>query len=150
MIPGMSDMMAGNEDEAGKKMRRMAFIFDAMSTFELDSDGSCFRTPVPSSSALVATPSKGKENVKVANVNGKDKASEVQEGPREPNARVLRVARGSGTSVNEVEEILAQHQMFAGMVKKAGGKGGWCVSLSNFFCIVTTILTNESSVGCQR
>jgi signal recognition particle subunit SRP54 len=127
MIPGMSDMMAGNEDEAGKKMRRMAFIFDAMSTFELDSDGSCFRGPVPSSSALVATPSKGKETVKVANANGKDKASEVQEGPREPNARVLRVARGSGTSVNEVEEILAQHQMFAGMVKKAGGKGGWCV-----------------------
>lgn len=113
MIPGMADMMKGNEDEAGKKMRRMAFIFDAMSTFELDSDASCFFTTASTSSTTVAT------------TNGKEKAKEVKEGPREPNQRVLRVARGSGTSVNEVEEVLAQHQMFAGMVKKAGGKGGW-------------------------
>ena len=35
------------------------------------------------------------------------------------------MARGSGTSVREVEELLAQHQMFSAMVKKAGGKQGW-------------------------
>ena len=124
MIPGMSEMMGagGNDDEASKKMKRIAFIFDSMSTFELDSDGTCFRSPPSSTTASTSatlTPAPPSEN-------GKEKAVSST-GPREPNARVLRVARGSGTSVNEVEEVLAQHLMFSGMVKKAGGKSGWCV-----------------------
>ncbi|CAG8434061.1 10726_t:CDS:10 [Ambispora gerdemannii] len=39
-------------------------------------------------------------------------------------ARILRVARGSGTSVQEVEELLVQHKSFQGMVKKFGGNKG--------------------------
>lgn len=38
--------------------------------------------------------------------------------------RVVRVARGSGTSVHEVEEILSQYKRFQGMVKTMGGKDG--------------------------
>lgn len=115
----MSEMMGGNEDEAAKKMKRVAFIFDSMTTEELDSDGSIFRD-APSTVASTSknpTPSE----------NGKEKATDAADdlSPREPNKRVLRVARGSGTSVNEVEELLTQHQMFSGMVKKAGGKSGW-------------------------
>lgn len=127
MIPGMSEMMGGNEDEAGQKMKRVAFIFDSMTTEELDSDGSLFRDSAPPTASTSKNPSPSE--------NGKERASAAVEDeddmkPREPNKRVLRVARGSGTSVNEVEEVLMQHQMFAGMVKKAGGKSGWCVSLS--------------------
>lgn len=39
-------------------------------------------------------------------------------------SRVVRVARGSGTSVHEVEEILSQYKRFQGMVKTMGGKDG--------------------------
>jgi signal recognition particle subunit SRP54 len=118
MIPGMSDMMGGNEEEASKKMSRFAFIFDSMTTEELDSDGAIFRAS-PTAAA-------GATSTELTSDNGKEKAVE-QMSPREPNSRVLRVARGSGTSVNEVEEVLSQHQMFAGMVKQAGGKSGWLV-----------------------
>ncbi|KAF8350651.1 SRP54-type protein [Amanita rubescens] len=38
---------------------------------------------------------------------------------------VTRVARGSGTSVREVEELLCQYRMMANMAKQAGGKNGW-------------------------
>ncbi|KAI5477073.1 hypothetical protein MNV49_006872 [Pseudohyphozyma bogoriensis] len=114
MIPGMSEMMGGNEEEASTKMRRIAFIFDSMTTEELDSDGKLFQNDGASTSKAVA-PSE----------NGKEKETQDDASPREPNRRVLRVARGSGTSVNEVEELLSQHQMFAGVVKKAGGKSGW-------------------------
>lgn len=37
--------------------------------------------------------------------------------------RIVRVARGSGTSVREVEEVLAQQRVMAGMAKKMGGQG---------------------------
>ena len=40
-------------------------------------------------------------------------------------SRVTRVARGSGTSVREVEELLCQYRMMANMAKQAGGKNGW-------------------------
>lgn len=126
MIPGMSEMMGGNEEEASKKMKRVAFIFDSMTTEELDSDGSLFRDPQPSTSKHPAPSENGKEKA----VNPEDDMK-----PREPNKRILRIARGSGTSVTEVEELLMQHQMFSGMVKKAGGKSGWCVSpCSRFSC----------------
>lgn len=39
----------------------------------------------------------------------------------EQPARMTRVARGSGTSVREVEELLSQHKVMAGMAKKMGG-----------------------------
>ncbi|CAG8659777.1 2746_t:CDS:2, partial [Ambispora leptoticha] len=39
-------------------------------------------------------------------------------------ARIVRVARGSGTSVQEVEELLIQHKSFQGMVKRFGGNKG--------------------------
>ncbi|KAK4501440.1 hypothetical protein PRZ48_007249 [Zasmidium cellare] len=39
----------------------------------------------------------------------------------EQPTRITRVARGSGTSVREVEELLSQTQMMAGMAKKMGG-----------------------------
>ncbi|KAH9996792.1 SRP54-type protein [Russula vinacea] len=38
--------------------------------------------------------------------------------------RVSRVARGSGTTVREVEELLCQYRMMANMAKQAGGKNG--------------------------
>lgn len=37
---------------------------------------------------------------------------------------MIRVARGSGTSVHEVQEILTQYTRFAEMVKTMGGKNG--------------------------
>lgn len=37
--------------------------------------------------------------------------------------RITRVARGSGTSVREVEELLSQQRVMAGMAKKMGGMG---------------------------
>ena len=39
-------------------------------------------------------------------------------------SRTQRVARGSGTSVREVQELLMQYQKFAQMVKKMGGIKG--------------------------
>ncbi|KWU43226.1 putative signal recognition particle 54 kDa protein [Rhodotorula sp. JG-1b] len=117
MIPGMSDMMGGGtEAEATRRMKRIAFIFDSMTAEELDSDGTIFRDPPPSG-APAADKDKGKgkkENVDPTNPLGL----------REPNKRVLRVARGSGTTVQEVEELLAQHLMFAKMAKRMGGKNG--------------------------
>lgn len=35
------------------------------------------------------------------------------------------MAKGSGTSVREVEELLCQYRMMANMAKQAGGKNGW-------------------------
>jgi len=41
----------------------------------------------------------------------------------EQPSRMTRVARGSGTSVREVEELLSQQKVMAGMAKKMGGMG---------------------------
>ncbi|CAO3607844.1 unnamed protein product [Cunninghamella blakesleeana] len=43
---------------------------------------------------------------------------------QENRTRITRVAKGSGTTVHEVEEILSQYQRFAEMVKTMGGKNG--------------------------
>jgi signal recognition particle subunit SRP54 len=75
----------------------MIFITDSMTAMELDSDGSPFMEM------------------------GKDGR------PIDLTWRVTRVARGSGTSVREVEELLCQYRMMANMAKQAGGKNGWCV-----------------------
>lgn len=135
MIPGMGDMLSaggnGSEEDASKRMKRLVYIMDAMTTEELNSDGKPFQSH--------AKKSKGKETSKAVEKSGKsrdkqkqvadgseDSRSDLKEGqPRKANKRILRVARGSGTSVREVEELLAQHQMFSAMVKKAGGKQGW-------------------------
>lgn len=83
MIPGLSQMMGGMDDEEGSlKMRRMIYICDSMTIKELDSDGKMFV---------------------------------------EQPTRMTRVAHGSGTSVREVEDVLTQHRMMAGMAKKMGG-----------------------------
>jgi signal recognition particle subunit SRP54 len=131
MIPGMSDMLAGaggSADDAGAKMKRLLYIFDSMTTDELDSDGKIFLTPP--SPHRSSSSSSGSPTPAAAPSSRLEKtpspAAQLEEGmPREPNQRVLRVARGSGTSVQEVEELLAQHRMFGEMVKKAGGKQGW-------------------------
>jgi signal recognition particle subunit SRP54 len=88
-------MLAGGDDEGALRMKRMIFITDSMTAAELDSDGALFME------------------------TGKDGK------PIDLTWRVTRVARGSGTSVREVEELLCQYRMMANMAKQAGGKNGW-------------------------
>jgi signal recognition particle subunit SRP54 len=83
MIPGLSNMMGGMDDEEGStKLKRMIYICDSMTEKELDSDGKLF----------ISQPS-----------------------------RMTRIARGSGTSVREVEDLLTQHKVMANMAKKMKG-----------------------------
>ena len=44
----------------------------------------------------------------------------------QPNAdrRIVRIARGSGTMPQEVEELLTQYRQYSTMAKKVGGKNG--------------------------
>jgi len=96
MIPGLpQDLLQGSDEEGALRMKRMIYITDSMSSEELDSDGSLFM-----------------EFAK----DGK---------PIDLTWRVTRVARGSGTTVREVEELLCQYRMMANMAKQAGGKNGW-------------------------
>jgi signal recognition particle subunit SRP54 len=88
-------MLAGGDEEGALRMKRMIFITDSMTAAELDSDGTLFMEI------------------------GKDGK------PVDLTWRATRVARGSGTSVREVEELLCQYQMMANMAKQAGGKNGW-------------------------
>ena len=83
MIPGLSGMTGGMDDEEGAaKLKRMIYICDSMTLKELDGDGKIFV---------------------------------------EQPTRMTRIARGSGTSVREVEELLTQHRTMAGMAKKVKG-----------------------------
>jgi len=96
MIPGLpQDLLQGSDEEGSLRMKRMIYITDSMTAAELDSDGAPFMEL------------------------GKDGK------PISLTWRVTRVARGSGTSVREVEELLCQYQMMANMAKQAGGKNGW-------------------------
>lgn len=96
MIPGLpQDLMQGSDEEGTLRLKRMIYITDSMTAGELDSDGACFLS------------------------TGKDGK------PEGITWRVTRVARGSGTSVREVEEMLCQYRMMANMAKQAGGKNGW-------------------------
>lgn len=96
MIPGLpQELLAGSEEDTGRRMKRMIYITDSMSAIELDSDGTCFMEW-------------GKDGKPVA-----------------LSWRVTRVAKGSGTSVREVEEVLCQYRVMANMAKQAGGKKGW-------------------------
>lgn len=96
MIPGLpQELLQGSDEEGSMRMKRMIYITDSMSSVELDSDGSLFMEM------------------------GKDSK------PVGLTWRVTRVAKGSGTSVREVEELLCQYRMMANMAKQAGGKNGW-------------------------
>jgi hypothetical protein len=98
MIPGLpQDLLQGSDEEGSLRMKRMIYITDSMTAQELDSDGTLFME------------------------FGKDGK------PVDVTWRVLRVAKGSGTSVREVEELLCQYRMMANMAKQAGGKNGWYV-----------------------
>lgn len=116
-MPGIpSELMQGSDEESSMHMKRMIFITDSMSAAELDSDGKLF--------------------VQV----GQDAQ------PSGLSWRVARVARGSGTSVREVEELLCQYQMMANMAKQAGGKNGWCVHPTHEF---TSVLIVSTFTGCK-
>ncbi|CCM04616.1 uncharacterized protein FIBRA_06800 [Fibroporia radiculosa] len=96
MIPGLpQELLQGSDEEGSMRMKRMIFITDSMTAAELNSDGTPFMEI------------------------GKDGK------PVGLTWRVTRVARGSGTSVREVEELLCQYRMMANMAKQAGGKKGW-------------------------
>ena len=126
MIPGMSDLLnsggKGGEEDASKRMKRLLYIMDAMTTEELDSDGTPFHNK-QSEANKKSDKANGKARDKTPGSTPLETMTNLPEGqPRRANRRVLRVARGSGTSVREVEELLAQHRMFGAMVKQAGGK----------------------------
>ena len=96
MIPGLpQELLQGSDEDGALRMKRMIYITDSMTSTELDSDGTPFMD------------------------FGKDGK------PLGLTWRVTRVARGSGTSVREVEELLCQYRMMANMAKQAGGKNGW-------------------------
>lgn len=102
-IPGMAGLMEGlggegTDEEASQRLKRLICITDSMTPEELDSDGTLF--------------------MKI----GKDGK------PYGLTKRVTRVAKGSGASVREVEEILMQHRMMANFAKTMGGKNGMLVS----------------------
>lgn len=117
MIPGLPQEMAGSDEDGSIRMKRMIYITDSMTASELDSDGSPFMEM------------------------GKDGK------PIGLTWRVTRVARGSGTTVREVEELLCQYRMMASMAKQAGGKNGWSVYQRDrkSGCLNLTLLA-----GCQR
>jgi hypothetical protein len=96
MIPGLpQDLLQGSDEEGALRLKRMIYITDSMSSTELDSDGSLFMEFAKDGKPVGLT------------------------------WRVSRVARGSGTTVREVEELLCQYRMMANMAKQAGGKNGW-------------------------
>jgi signal recognition particle subunit SRP54 len=110
MIPGLpQDLLQGSDEEGSLRMKRMIYITDSMTAAELDSDGTPFME------------------------HGKDGK------PISLTWRVTRVARGSGTSVREVEELLCQYQLMANMAKQAGGKNGWCVCVDYYYFDVNLI-----------
>ncbi|WFD00339.1 signal-recognition-particle GTPase [Malassezia yamatoensis] len=117
MIPGMNQMMGdGNGDAmAGNKFKSMLYITDSMTPEELDSDGSLFAVPVKTHTKQLT----GKE------ASSKDTPTPKPKPKLRLTARAYRVARGSGTSVREVEEFLLQYRTISKMVKKMGGKQGW-------------------------
>jgi signal recognition particle subunit SRP54 len=121
MIPGLpTEMLAGSDEEGSLRMKRMIFITDSMTAAELDSDGTLFM-----------------EHSK----DGK---------PVGLTWRVTRVAKGSGTSVREVEEVLCQYRMMANMAKQAGGKNGWLVAISIQGCPHSSLLFGISRLQAMQ
>lgn len=119
MIPGLpQDLLQGTDEEGSHRLKRMIYITDSMTAVELDSDGSPFMEM------------------------GKDGK------PIGLTWRVTRVARGSGTSVREVEELLCQYRMMANMAKQAGGKNGWYVASKP--CSYRTLNIMPGYKPCRR
>ena len=58
---------------------------------------------------------------------------------------MARVARGSGASIREVDELLSQYNKFAAMVKKMGGIKG----LFKGLLYITMFLNVSKSVGLR-
>ncbi|WFD32488.1 signal-recognition-particle GTPase [Malassezia sp. CBS 17886] len=113
MIPGLGAMFGGDGPDGAMgndKLKRMLYITDSMTPAELDSNGACFTAPVRTRARAAPHDAPGSSKRKT---------------PVRLTARAYRVARGSGTSVREVEEFLMQYRTIAGMVKKMGGKAGW-------------------------
>lgn len=116
MIPGMGQIFgAGGEgDEAANvKMKRMMYICDSMTREELDSDGSLFYKPVGCQSKVKDAAKKQvlkKDEDGVGPSNNKQKQTQKKQVKVRMTARARRVARGSGTSVREVEEFLVQYR----------------------------------------
>lgn len=120
MIPGLpQDMLQGSDEEGSLRMKRMIYITDSMTAAELDSDGALFME------------------------SGKDGK------PIDLTWRVTRVARGSGTSVREVEELLCQYRMMANMAKQAGGKNGWYL-LSSVLTMMKSLTFRSGCKQCRR
>lgn len=129
MIPGMGQMLGGAQgEEIQSKMKHFIFITDSMTKFELDSDGSCFSAPIKdhhtskarsksSEAAMVLAQPEDEEDT-----NGKGKKKEKP--PMRMTARAYRVARGSGTSVSDVENLLIMYRMMRKVMKKMGGAQG--------------------------
>jgi signal recognition particle subunit SRP54 len=100
-MAGLMEGLAGEgtDEEASVRLKRLICITDSMTPEELDSDGMLF--------------------MKV----GKDGK------PYALTKRVRRVAKGSGASIREVEEVLMQHRMMANVAKQMGGKNGMSVNV---------------------
>lgn len=120
MIPGLpQELLQGSDEEGSLRMKKMIYITDSMTASELDSDGFLFME------------------------TGKDGK------PIGLTWRVTRVARGSGTSVRDVEEMLCQYRMMASVAKSAGGKNGWFVYIA-FVSISQSIIVCTGSKRCKR
>ncbi|KAK0549514.1 Signal recognition particle [Tilletia horrida] len=152
MIPGMGNMLGAmsgpnGEDETGSKMKRMVYIMDSMTTAELDSDGRMFYKPVAkrqkrkpeedeskpgSGSKSAANKSSGSKDKgkAVSTTDEKGKKKKAPPAKLRLTARARQIAKGSGTSVREVEDFLVQYRMISGMVKKMGGKSGWLAKMN--------------------
>lgn len=127
MIPGMGQMLGGggggNDEESGQKMKRMIYITDSMTKEELDSDGSLFYAPIKKAAVEAAKEKQlVRKDFEGESSSGKKPKTKV---PVRMTARARRVAKGSGTSVRELEEFLMQYRMVSKMVKSMGGKAGW-------------------------
>mgnify|MGYP002653073813 CR=1 FL=1 len=125
MIPGMGQMMGGegpNDQTANQKFKTMLYIIDSMTPDELDSDGSCFTKPIHPGTKT----------------------------PVRLTARALRVARGSGTSVRDVEEFLMQYRTMAHMVKKVGGKTNWMQQMKGGAPMMPPGMTREQMHKMQQ
>jgi signal recognition particle subunit SRP54 len=96
MLPGMPQgfMEGADEEQTSEMFKRLMIVTDSMTAEELDSDGSIFF---------------------VMNKEGK---------PIEYSWRLERVARGSGASLMEIEQLLQGYKMMANMAKGFGGKNG--------------------------
>ena len=104
MIPGFGPdfMTKGNEQESSKRLKRLMTMMDSMNDKGL---AFCPKNKISHKFTELDSP----------------KANELfQKTP----GRVQRVAHGSGTSVQEVKELLQQYKKFAEMVKKMGSMKG--------------------------